>query len=117
MNGEEGWTIGPSLEHYRCIKVYFPKTRSVQDIHTVTFFPRFISFPKVNTDDFNSRVAENIISILNAPPTTITPSLEAGDTTRNALLRIATILKTTDRLPVTSSSSSQYDTESPRVNI
>ena len=28
LHGEYGWTIGPSLEHYRCIKCYFPKTRS-----------------------------------------------------------------------------------------
>ena len=28
MNGEEGWYIGPSLQHYRCVKCFFTKTRS-----------------------------------------------------------------------------------------
>ena len=75
INGEEGWTIWHSLQQYRCIKVYFPKTRSFRDIDTVTFFQKVISFPKVNTDDFLRQAAEDSISILTAPPTPKTPSL------------------------------------------
>ena len=51
-NGEEGWTIGPSLKHYRCIKVYLPKTRGKQDVNTVTFFSTVIPYPNVGLDDF-----------------------------------------------------------------
>ena len=63
-------------------------------------FQKTISFPKVSIDDFLRQVAEDIISILTSPPTPTTPSLEAGEPTRNALLKTATILKRTDRLPV-----------------
>ena len=28
FNGEEGWYVGPSLNHYRCIKGYFPKSKT-----------------------------------------------------------------------------------------
>ena len=45
-NGEEGWTVGPSLQHYRCINCYFPATRSQRNVDTVTFFPKSIPFPK-----------------------------------------------------------------------
>ena len=116
LNVEKGWKIGPSLEYYRCIKCYFPKTRLVLDIETVTFFPEVISFPKVNTYDFLRRAAEDIISTLTAAPTPKAPSLEAGDTTRNILLKIVTNLKRTDILLVTLSSSFQNDTGSLRVN-
>ena len=37
LNGEQGWYIGPSLDHYRCIKVCFPKTQSEHDVDMVTF--------------------------------------------------------------------------------
>ena len=116
LNGEECWTIGSSLELYRCIKCYFSKIRSVRDIDTITFFPKVISFPKVTTDNFLRQVAEDIISILTAPPTPTTPSLEVGNTIRNELLKIATVLKIIDILPVISLSCSQNDTESPRVD-
>ena len=69
----------------------------------------------MNTNDFLRKTAEDIISILTTPPTTTPPGLEAGDTTRNALLKITTILKRTDALPVIPSSSSQDNTEYPRV--
>ena len=95
-------------------KVYFPKSRAVRDIYTVTFFPKVISFPKFNTDDLLRQVAEDSTSILTVTPTLITPSLEAGDLTRNSLLSIATILKRAVILPVVLPTSSQDDTEISR---
>jgi len=40
-HGIEGWYIGPTLEHYRCVKFYLPSTGSVRDTDTVQFFPTF----------------------------------------------------------------------------
>ncbi len=51
-NGEEGWKIGPALEHYRCITVYFPKTRMERQVDTVTFFPTVVPYPEVKLEDF-----------------------------------------------------------------
>ena len=28
---EDGWYIGPSLEHYRCVKFYLPSTNAILD--------------------------------------------------------------------------------------
>ena len=99
LNGEEGWAIGPSLNHYRCISCYFPKTRSERDSNTVTFFQKEISFPEIHLDDFPKQAANDIISIFTNPPSTSTPSLQAGDKTRNALLEISEILNRADDLP------------------
>ena len=79
-NGEEWWIVGYSTEHYRCIKVYFTKTRSERDYDTITFFPAVIPYPEVKIDNFLRQAATDIIIILKTPPSTTTPSLQAGDT-------------------------------------
>ena len=88
LNGGQGWYIGPSLDHYRCIKVYFPKTRAERDVDTVTFFPAKITYSQINLDDFLRQAAGDIISILTQPPSSAVPTLQAGDKTKNALLEI-----------------------------
>ena len=47
----------------------------------------------------------DIITLLPSPPSKTTPQLEAGDSTRNALLKLADILHTADKLPTTLPSS------------
>jgi hypothetical protein len=39
-HGQDGWYIGPALEHYRCYTVYITKTRGDRIVETVDFFPR-----------------------------------------------------------------------------
>ena len=101
LNGE-GWTIGPSMEHYRCIKCFFLKTRSERNVDTVTFFPKQISFPKIDLDAFLRQAATDIIAILSDPPSTTTLQLKAGASTQNALLEISDILQRTEKLPMIS---------------
>ena len=99
-NGEEGWTVGPSLQHYRCINCYFPKTRSQRDCDTVTFFPTVIPYPKINLDDYLRQATDDIISILTNPPHHTTPTLKLGDKTKNALLKIAKIFHRDEPIPL-----------------
>ena len=63
-NGEEAWSIGPSFDHYRCIKCYFPTTWSECNCDTVTFIPNVVPFPKVTTDDFLCQATMDIIALL-----------------------------------------------------
>ena len=51
-NVEEGWYIGLSLDHYRCVNFYFPRTRVERNVDTVIFVPYTVPFPAVKTDDF-----------------------------------------------------------------
>ena len=37
-NGEVGWYVGPSMQHYRCVNTYFPTTRAGRNVDTVIFF-------------------------------------------------------------------------------
>jgi hypothetical protein len=39
-HGQDGWYIGPALEHYRCYTVYINKTRGERIVKTVDFFQK-----------------------------------------------------------------------------
>ena len=110
-----GWYVGPAMDHYRCVTVYFPKTRAPRVCDTVTFLPHVIPFPEVKLTDFLRQAASDIIDVLTNPPSTTVPSLQAGDPTRNALLEIATQLQRIQPLPESLSSSNP--TPSPRVTM
>ena len=92
LNGSEGWYVGPSMNHYRCVKCFLPKSRREVHSDTVTFIPAKINFPSVSVNDFIKQAASDLITLLTHPPPKTIPTLEAGDPVRNALLRIATSL-------------------------
>ena len=86
LNGEKGWYVGPSMNHYRCVKCYFPRTRSIRDCDTVAFLSTTVPFLEIKLDDFLRQAASDIITILTQPPSTSVPSLHVGDPVRNASL-------------------------------
>ena len=47
FNGEEGWYVGPSLNHYRRINGYFPKSKATRYTDMVAFFPKIFPGPKL----------------------------------------------------------------------
>jgi hypothetical protein len=98
-HGRQGWYIGPALDHYRCVTCFVPDTRKELISDTVTFLPAQYKFPEIKTDDFLAQAATDIISILSKPPPSTVPSLEAGDLTRNALLKIAQSLNRVKEIP------------------
>jgi hypothetical protein len=44
-HGQNGWYIGPALEHYRCYMVYITKTRGQHNVETVVFFSVTFKLP------------------------------------------------------------------------
>ena len=117
FHGKEGWYIGPSLEHYRCLKSYNPTTFSEVNSDTIKFIPRYIPIPEASIDDHLKRSMDDIVHLLlNKSPTL--PGLER-DSTRKALLEIAAALgrdTTKDLSPATIlPSSSDNNTITPAV--
>ena len=116
LNGEVGWYVGPSMKHYRCVQCYFPRTREVRHCDTVEFFPHEISFPRVTLKDHLTQAAEDITTILTLPPANTVPSLQSGDPTRNAILKLAKLLKRVETIPEPHVDMNQDDdVEAPRV--
>ena len=68
---------------------FYSKSRKEVNSDTVTFVPATIAFPNVTVKDFIHQAATDLITLLTHPPPSTIPTLEAGDPTRNALLRIA----------------------------
>ena len=99
LNGDQGWYVGPALDHYRCVTCHFPRTRTTRICETVTFIPHDVPIPKVSLTDHLKQAAEDIVSILAQPQSSTTPSLQAGDPVRNALLDIATQLQRVEKIP------------------
>ena len=46
LNGEVGCYVGPSMQHYRCVKCYFLRTKKVRDCDAVTFSQQQFRFHK-----------------------------------------------------------------------
>lgn len=120
-NGENGWYISPSMQHYRCVKCYFPKPRKVQDIPKLETLPHAIPIPEVRLQDHLRQAASDIVLILQTPPSTTSMSLEAGDPTGSALEKIADILKRKTTIPGLTTrdffapKETQQDTAPPRA--
>jgi hypothetical protein len=93
-HGTDGWYIGPSWGHYRCVKCFVPATSRVRDIDSVTFFPHVIPFPKTSTEDYLGQFVGDILKLLSHSPTTSQlPFLQFGNDTENAIKEIATLLQ------------------------
>jgi hypothetical protein len=97
-HGDEGWYVGPSMEHYRCMKCYKPPSGRERDVDTLKFFPKNIPFPNISTADYLKQAATDIIALLTEPSSNL-PYLQYSDATNNALVQIALLLGRATSLP------------------
>ena len=112
FKGEEGWYIGPATEHYRCLKCYFPATRSVRVVDTVQLFEHNVTIPSTSTEDHLLQSVEDILTLLQKKSTDL-PFLQFGSDTRNAIESIAKLLQRAVPRPSSSRVPSSTDTPSP----
>jgi hypothetical protein len=89
-HGQDGWYIGPSLEHYRCYTVYTTKTRSNRIVETVDFFPHKFKLPFPSSIELATQAAADLThALLNPQPAG--PLCQVGDEQAIALRRLANI--------------------------
>ena len=92
QHGKVGWYIGPSPEHYRCYKCYFPDTMSERDVLKVDFFPEKTPFPSITSADYLKQTAEDLLQLLSPTAPSHNNPLEFGSPILNAFRDVATIL-------------------------
>jgi hypothetical protein len=90
LHGEDGWYIGPALEHYRCYTVYITKTRSSRVVETVEFFPHTFKLPFPSSSERETPAAADLTHSL-LKPQPAGPFCQVGDEQVITLKRLADI--------------------------
>jgi hypothetical protein len=91
-HGQDGWYIGPAMEHYRCYTVYISKTRSNRIVETVEFSPHQFKIPFPSSSDLATQAAAELTrALLNPQPAG--PFCQVGDEQAIALRKLATIFE------------------------
>jgi hypothetical protein len=91
-HGQDGWYLGPALEHYRCYTVYITKTRGNRIVETVDFFPEKFTLPFTTPQDLATKAAAELTSAL-LHPQPAGPFCQVGDAQTLALERLAAIFE------------------------
>jgi hypothetical protein len=87
-HGQDGWYIGPAMEHYRCYKVYITKIRSNRIVETVEFFPHKFELPFPSSSELATHAAADLThALLNPQPAG--PFCQVGNGQAVALRRLA----------------------------
>jgi hypothetical protein len=91
-HGQDGWYIGPALEHYRCYPVYITKTRSSRIVETVEFYPHQLKIPFPSSSDLSTQAATELThALLNPQPAG--PFCQVGNEQAIAPRKLATIFE------------------------
>jgi hypothetical protein len=85
-HGQDGWYIGPALEHYRCYTVYITKTRGERVVETADFFPETFKLPFPSAQDLATKAAAELTHAL-LHPQPAGPFCKVGDEQTLALKR------------------------------
>jgi hypothetical protein len=91
-HGQDGWYIGPALEHYRCYTVYITKTRGNRIVETVDFPPEKITLPFPSSQDLATQAAADLTHALLHPQPT-GPFCQVGNEQTIALKQLASIFE------------------------
>ena len=93
-HGIDGWYLGPAVSHYRCYKIYIPKTRGERISDSVTFHPHLCDTPNVTPLERVIIAASDLTSALQQTHHDL-PQLESRDhtDTLSALNKLAEIFR------------------------
>jgi hypothetical protein len=91
-HGQDGWYIGPALEHHRCYTVYITKTRSNIIVETVDFSPKKFTLPFPSSHDLATQAASDLTHTL-LHPQPEGPFCQVGNEQTIALKRLASIFE------------------------
>ena len=64
FHAEDGFYIGPAWKHYRCVRVFIPKTHAERTTDTLTLMEAKIPIPLSSIDDHIKSTTEQLIHLL-----------------------------------------------------
>jgi hypothetical protein len=95
-HGQDGWYLGPALEHYPCYTENITKTRAERVVETVDFFTKKIKLPFPSAQDLATKAAAELTHAL-LHPQPAGPFCKVGDEQTLALKCLANIFDGTKR--------------------
>ena len=72
-HGVESWYVGPSLEHYCCLRCYNPDTLSEVNTYTLELIPHVTLIPVYTDLDMVKQAVSYILHVINNPSKTTYP--------------------------------------------
>jgi len=93
--GIDGWYLGPSLEHYRCHRVYCPSTRGERTTDTLHIIPHYQNNPTMTAQEAAILATDSLTKAI----TSKTSAKNFGDAQILALQQLAQALNKTANLP------------------
>ena len=109
-HGTEALYIGPSMDHYRFLKCYNPKTMKEIDTDTLELEPNTTPIPLFTDTEAIEQSISDILYILKNPSKNNIPKVLIGDKIRNAFCAITDILGRNSSSKLPSSISNQSST-------
>ena len=73
FHGEPGYYVGPSPQHYRCVRCFIPKTQSERISDIVQFFPNVIPIPNTTLEEHLRRTTYDLVHLLDKQPKLLSP--------------------------------------------
>ena len=89
-HGENGWYLGMATSHYRCHRVYIPKTRDERITNSVKFIPHQFNIPQTTAKEEVIAEAHQLVTSLQHP-TSQEPFSDDKNNTGKALKILADI--------------------------
>jgi hypothetical protein len=89
-HGRPGWSLGPTMKHYRCQNVYITATASECIVDTLNFPPHNSPMPQMSSADRILMAAQDMTDALKQPHPDV-PFATIGDDTISALATLAEI--------------------------
>jgi hypothetical protein len=90
--GQHGYSLGPTMHHYRCQNVYISATTSERIVDTLEFFPHHYQIPQLSSTDRLIMPVKYMTDALQNPHPEV-PFARVGDDTILALAELAAIFK------------------------
>jgi hypothetical protein len=92
INGQHGYSLSPTMHHYRCQNVYISTTASDRIVDTLEFFPHNYQMPQLLSTDRLLMAAKDMTDALQNPHPEV-PFVSVRDDTVKALADLAAIFK------------------------
>ena len=96
QRGREGFSVGPALQHYRCIQAIDSKTKALIITDTAEYFHKYLTQPHITAEYRTAHAIQFLAAALKDVPSSICDSKLAAI---EAVREIFTNGKTTKSIP------------------